>query len=282
MAWQDRHYHREEYRPSFSMQVGRWSVVVWLLVTNIAVFLIELAASSNDGPAPKSWGAFSVEMGIYRLQIWRWVTYQFQHDSPSHLLFNMIGLYFFGPMMERWWGSRRFLWFYLLCGLGAAALYALLSFVIQGWGTSTPLVGASGCIFGILVGCAVLYPNHRVMLMIPPIPLKMRTLVMFIVGAAVVYVLFNLDNAGGEAAHLGGAAVGWLLIQNPDWLNGPIQRWLDKWRGAKRDRHQRRVQKEDAQVNQILDKVRQHGLASLTSREKKMLQEATDRQRRVG
>ena len=69
----------------------------------------------------RQWGYFSVTEGIHRFQIWRWLTYQFLHHDFWHLLFNMIGLYFFGPLMERWWGSRRFLGFYLMCGFSAAA-----------------------------------------------------------------------------------------------------------------------------------------------------------------
>ncbi len=290
MSWEDRHYHRGGgygHRPSGPImnRLAGATMVIWLLGINGVVFMLGMVLDgSRRGHwlAPHEWGYFSIEKGIFGFQVWRWVTYQFLHAGFGHLFFNMLGLFFFGPLMERWWGSRRFLAFYLLCGLGGAGLYTALS-MVPGLISTTPgtgLVGASGCLFGVLIGCATLYPNQQVMLMIPPIPMKMRTMAFFFLGFAMLALLADSHNVGGEAAHLGGAVLGWLLVKNPGWLGfadgisvGQIQQ------NVQRSRRQQLAQ-EEAQVDRILDKVRQQGLASLTSREKKLLQRATERRHR--
>ncbi len=287
MTWQDRHYHRDEPHHPIADRFSGASMVMWLLGINGLTFLIDsiLSGSSRGGwISPSEWGHFSVAKGIFGLQIWRWITYQFLHYDFFHLLFNMIGLYFFGPLIERWWGSRRFLAFYLLCGLGAAGVYTLLSLVpgLLNVSSSTGLVGASGCIFGVLVGCAMLYPNQQVMLLIPPIPMKMKTMAMFFLGLALLSLVAGSPNAGGEAAHLGGAVMGWVLIHRAHWLDVADRLSPQRVHDALESSRHRNQAREEAQVDRILDKVRNKGLASLTSREKKILQRATNRHRSAG
>jgi len=290
MSFQDRPYYRDGPSNPFSARINGSSMVVWLLGINAGVFLLNnilLGSARGDGFSPSSWGYFSVAKGVFGLQVWRWVTYQFLHVSFGHVLFNMIGLYFFGPMMERWWGSRRFLAFYLLCGIGGAGLFSLFTFApdVIGLSLHSPMVGASGALFGILIGTAVLYPNQKVMLLIPPIPMKMRTMAMLFLGLALLSLMAGASNAGGEAAHLGGALLGWLLIRNPGWLNfantgvSDVSQKIQQGRDTRRHDHRN---KEDAEINRILDKVRNKGLASLSNKEKKTLQRATDRQRGTG
>ena len=296
MGWRDRHYNRPPVEAGgFGARLPKASMVMWLLGINCVVFLLDgiLGGSMRAAPlAPSEWGRFSIEKAAQQYQVWRWLTYQFLHDGILHLLVNMLVLYFFGRMMEAWWGSRRFLAFYLLCGASGAVLYSLLALVpglLSAWPREVVLrqsmVGASGSIFGILVGCAVLYPHQRVMLLFPPIPMSMRTLALVFLGVASLSVIVGALNAGGEAAHLGGAALGWVLVRRPNWLN--FADGLGGWRAnaqlkklqrsAQRTRH--RVEDQQAQVNKVLDKVRDHGLHSLSAREKKILKNATDRQR---
>lgn len=216
------------------------------------------------------------------------MSYQFLHYDFMHILFNMIGLYFFGPMLEKWWGSRRFLAFYLLCGISGAAVMTLLSFVpgLLFVGSLTQLVGASGSLFGILAGAAVLFPHQRVMLLFPPIPMAMRTMALLFMGLAFLSVMAGTPNAGGDAAHLGGALLGFILIKNARWLNwadrlspSAIQDGVNKGRF---ERKRRREVADQAEVGRILDKVRDKGLASLTRKEKNTLNEETERQNRAG
>jgi len=287
MSFHDRHYNREEPSRPFGAGMSNASVVTWLLGINCVVFLLDtvlIGSSRGAWLSPQHWGRFSVDQGVWGFQVWRWVTYQFLHADFFHLLFNMIALYFFGPLMERWWGSKRFVGYYLLCGVSGAVVYTAMSFVpglLRADG-QTVLIGASGSIFGILIGCAVLYPHQKVMLMFPPVPMTMRTLATIFLGIATLSVIAGSSNAGGEAAHLGGAGLGFLLIKNPHWLDFVQRVSIDSLRQHQASRRQGHEQKEQTEVNRILDKVRDKGLSSLTSREKQTLKRATDHQRRVG
>ncbi len=264
MSWQDRHYNRESQGFGFQRQPQpRGTVVMWLIGINCVIFVLD---GLTQGSKRASWlslsdaGAFSIERALYGLQLWRWVTYQFLHGDFLHLLFNMIGLFFFGRLMESWWGARRFIAFYLFCGTSGAFLFTLLSFVpgLLDVGPGTTLVGASGSVFGILVGCALLYPHQRVMLMFPPIPMSMRTMALVFLGIAALSVTFGSMNAGGDAAHLGGAALGYILVIRPQLLafaeGGGGMRERLHHRHAERNRQRR--QGENAEVDRILDKVR--------------------------
>jgi membrane associated rhomboid family serine protease len=173
-------------------------------------------------------------LAVHHLELWRLITFQFIHAGPIHLLFNMFGLYFFGPMIESYLGSRRFLAFYLLCGVGGPVAYLILwkaRFLIAD--PSTPLVGASAGVFGILIAAARVAP-HTAVLLYGIIPVRLRTLALAMMGIAIYTVLAygasNKHNAGGEAAHIGGAVVGFILIRNPDWLNVFKLEFLDRRR----------------------------------------------------
>jgi len=161
------------------------------------------------------WGNFNVAQGINGLQFWRLFSYQFLHGGYIHLGMNMMALYFFGPLIEKWWGPRRFLAFYLLCGACGAWLMALFAFfpsllsANEAW-----LVGASGSIFGVLVATAMLYPKDEVKLIFPPIWVTTRKLALVFLGLSIVSMLFDF-NFGGNAAHLGGALFGYLLVKRP-------------------------------------------------------------------
>jgi len=300
MGWQDRQYHREQ--SSFGGGgFGRqgMSMVTWLMAINCVVFLLDgvlLGSLRGSGAAPSRFGAFSVDQAVYGMQLWRWITYQFLHAGLMHLVFNMIGLYIFGRLLEQWWGSRRFLAFYLLCGTSGAVLFTIIVLVAPGLivdpsvtPISQSMVGASGSIYGILVGCAIVYPHVRVMLLIPPMPVTIRNLALIFLGIAILSVVTGARNAGGEAAHLGGAALGFFLIKNPavlNWANRKLQfvssagatpRSRSRW-----DRKQKQQHRESAEVDRILSKVKEHGVHSLTRSEKKILQRATDRHREAG
>ncbi|MEM9417820.1 MAG: rhomboid family intramembrane serine protease [Planctomycetota bacterium] len=300
----DRDYLKEEARRWGGGMGGRRfgggfnsrSMATWLLLINVGVFLIDsVMGSARRGAvlAPYNWGNFNVDQAIYGAQVWRFFTYQFLHGGFLHILFNMIGLYFFGPILEQWWGSKRFLAFYLLCGSSGALLYALLQIFAPGVigdpaliemareaGVPIGLVGASGAIYGILAGCAILFPHQRVQLLIPPIPMSMRTMALIFLGLSFLSVVAGSANAGGDAAHLGGAALAVLLVKKPSWLN-----WADRVSpssiqdGINEGRFQKKLERERAteeEIDRILAKVSEKGLASLTKKEKKTLNQASD------
>jgi membrane associated rhomboid family serine protease len=295
MAWHERDYYRESFGGgggggfSNPFSGGKLSITMWLLIINVVVFVIDgiMSAGARTGQTP--WltmvGNFNVEQGIFGLQLWRVVTYQFLHAGLFHILVNMLVLYFFGPLMEQWWGSRRFLAFYLLCGISGAILMTILAPLLPLISTRDMLVGASGSIFGILIGGAMLFPHQRVMLLIPPIPMSLRTLAFVLLGITALQLIAGA-NSGGNAAHLGGAALGFLFVKNPRWLDWadtvstPAAKGRVKQKFAEVQKAQR--QREDQEVDRILDKVKEHGIQSLTKQEKKTLSRATERQKRTG
>jgi len=218
MGFEDRDYARASFarRPSAFAGMRMWSVTTWLIAINVAVYVLNLL--SDDAIA--GWGAFIVGQVIYGYQVWRFITFQFLHANASHLIFNMFSLYFFGPMIEGYLGPRRYLAFYLLCGTSGAVLFlAFWRLSMMHVETGASLIGASAGIFGVLIAAARIAPNTTVMLLFPPIPIQLKVLAWIMLGIAVLTVWQSGHNAGGEAAHLGGAALGALLISQPKLLD---------------------------------------------------------------
>lgn len=200
-----------------------WSVTTWLIIINIIVYLLNNVIQQDvilDGYIRsihpiEIWGYFSVATAIYSLQLWRFITFQFLHAGLEHILFNMIALFFFGPMVESYLGPRRYLAFYLLCGIAGPIMYIILwagGFLIHN--PYVPLVGASAGIFGVLIAGAMIAPDSTA-LIYGIIPMRLKTMAWILLAIAVYTVFTNGNNAGGQAAHLGGAAAGYALIQYP-------------------------------------------------------------------
>ena len=133
------------------------------------------------------------------------VTHMFNHGNMSHLFFNMLALFFFGPDVENIWGAKKFLIYYMICGLGSMIAHVIL-------GGNAPVLGASGAISGVLIAFAWLYPDRRVMLLIPPIPMKAKYLIMIIIVMDLFLGLSHMSTGIAHFAHLGGAFFGFLLI----------------------------------------------------------------------
>jgi len=260
-------------------------VVKSLIIANVAVFLVDIVFKLGLA----EWGCFTIESAVGHGRVWEFVTFQFIHAHVLHLVFNMLGLYFFGPWAERWWGGRRFLAFYLLCGCAGAAFYTLLTWlgILQpppGMPSldQMPLVGASAGIYGVLVGVAVIAPDLRVMLYFPPIEMSMRQLAMVVLAIAAATVVLDLGNAGGEAGHLGGAILGFLLMRQPRllaWAGGRgsgVEIIRPKAFGMHTEAKLRPRTDIDlntqAEVDRILDKISQQGFQSLTDSERAVLQ----------
>lgn len=135
-------------------------------------------------------------------------TYMFAHGGFMHIFFNMLMLAFTGPILETFWGQKRFLLFYIVTGVGAAVFSVLIDLYFGGGGGL--MLGASGAIYGVLMGFGMLFPNMEVQLLIPPIPIKAKYLVFFLFG-----LTFIMDRSGSVAhfAHLGGIVVAFLFIK---------------------------------------------------------------------
>ncbi|WP_374248174.1 rhomboid family intramembrane serine protease [Thermomonas sp.] len=151
---------------------------------------------------------------------WQLLSYAFLHGSFLHIAFNMLALVMFGAPLEYTWGARRFLTYYVVCVVGAGLCQLLVgSYALSQGGDPYPTIGASGGVFGLLLAYGMLFPNQRVMLLFPPIPMTARTLV-------IVYGLFELgvgitglQPGVAHFAHLGGMLFGWLLIRH--WRGQP-------------------------------------------------------------
>ena len=195
-----------------------------LLIANCAVFALQLMLGSALDPL-MLWPWVPSELAPYAphgFMPWQLLTHGFMH-SPSniaHLLFNMLALLMFGAQLEYAWGQRRFLTYFLVCVVGAGLCQLLVvSWGVRNDGAFFPTVGASGGVFGLLLAYGMMFPNQRVMLLIPPVPMKARTLV--IVYGLIELVLGVTGTRSGVAhfAHLGGMLFGWLLIRH--WRGQP-------------------------------------------------------------
>lgn len=185
-------------------------VTTALLAANVAIFFLSSMAPRavmNFALWPLgSEGAFSGA----GFALWQVFTYAFLHGNLMHLFVNMFGLYMFGSPLEHVFGTRRYLAYYFSCVLSAAIVQLI---VLALSGTFVPTVGASGGVFGLLLGFAMLFPNQRVMLLFPPIPMRART---FAVVYAVIELMLGVTgtNSGvAHFAHLGGMVGGFLLLR---------------------------------------------------------------------
>lgn len=242
MGIYDRDYYRRSLPKAGFGHFSAWSVTTWLIVINIAVFFADGILHRADAPSTfdpetfdnrvsmtqweialmgplERWGYLSIDKALRHGQVWRFITFQFLHASPWHLIVNMLGLYFFGPIVEAQFGVRRYLGFYLSCGLAGAVTFVVLALArVLNTDATTPLVGASAGIFGLLVAAAMIAPDVQLFYYLIPVTIRMVAIFGMLMAAYSVFA-FNQFNAGGEAAHLGGGVLGFLLIKNQHWLN---------------------------------------------------------------
>ena len=278
MSFQDRQYYGNNQGGGFygggggpRMQFGFPPIspmVKILLIANVAIFIVQILLKGIVGDL------FAVRGGaFYAIQIWRFITFQFLHASPMHLLGNMIGLYFLGSMLERAWGAHRFLIFYLVCGAVGGVVYSLATIlnILPPMGS---LVGASGGVLGLMVACAILFPHFQVFIYFFPVPIRVAC--MLFTGMYVLNVLSNGHNAGGDLCHLGGMATGFL------WIMGrpALEQKTAQFQQAAQQKKQEHSQNLEYEVDRILAKVHDQGIHSLTRREKQILQQATESKKR--
>lgn len=161
---------------------------------------------------------------------WQPVTHMFLHGGFGHLFFNMYALFIFGSVLERVWGTKKFLLFYFVTGIGAAAVHigvqwiqmqALMNSVGEGSMAAvqaihnlkmTPTVGASGAIYGVLMGYAMLYPDSVLTLIFPPVSLKAKWFVLIFAAIELALGVFGTRAGIAHFAHLGGLIFGFILI----------------------------------------------------------------------
>jgi len=175
--------------------------------------------------------------------VWQLVTYIFLHDTRNimHLLFNMLGLWMFGSDLEQFWGTRRFIRFFFICGIGAGILFTLLSRLT---GTADTLtIGASGAVYGVLLAYGVLFPDRIIYWLIFPIPA--RYFVMIMGGIALFSSVMARNSGVAHVAHVGGMICGYLYLRSSGMLRnrsagGTIRGLRSRYADWKRSRLRRK------------------------------------------
>ncbi|MDQ3016742.1 MAG: rhomboid family intramembrane serine protease [Bacteroidota bacterium] len=166
--------------------------------------------------APHLLPFYNGETGLFKpFQI---ITYMFMHADFTHILFNMMSLFFLGPMVEMTIGAKRFLGLYLISGLVALAAHFLVFYVPHWIGMTenlsvSPVLGASGAVFGVTIAFATYYPDRQLMLLFPPIPIKAWVMALILIGIGLYQGISGTGGNVAHFAHLGGALAGFLLAR---------------------------------------------------------------------
>jgi rhomboid family protein len=183
--------------------------VKWLVIVNVIAFLMMYFAADTSFQRTFLWLVLQPETVLKNFQIWRLVTYLFLHGGVWHLLVNMFTLWMFGRTLEAEWGTRQFLRYYFLCGIGAGVCDVLVNAMLGRWLSST--IGASGAIYGLLLAFGVLYPNQTVLFNFL-FPIRAKYFVM-IYGALALLGALNMNSGVSNIAHLGGMAFGFVYLK---------------------------------------------------------------------
>jgi len=271
-----------------------------LLIINVLVFLAQYILNSEH-PAANVLGYYG-SLHFFMVEdfhIYQFLTYMFLHGSFTHILFNMFAVWMFGSVMERVWGPKKFLFYYIVCGVGAGIIQEL----VQLWQlVDIPTLGASGAVYGILLAFGMIFPNERLFIIPFPFPIKAKWL---IVGYIVIELFSAMSGPGdgvAHMAHLGGMLFGFLLIRywrkHPDssqrfgrsygqeffdnlrrkyeerqrsqHMHAEQTRWEEQRRETDEEYNERQ-RKNQEEIDAILDKIRKSGYDSLSKEEKKKL-----------
>ena len=174
----------------------------------ILINILMLVLTYLNNPLMSRW--FALNPITFLWKPWQLVTYMFMHGGIGHLFFNMYTLFIFGSVLENVWGTKKFLTFYFVTGVGAALVNIGVQYLT---GSFALTVGASGAIYGILMGYAMLYPDSRLTLLFPPVSMKAKWFVLIFAGIELLLGISNnpADNVA-HFAHLGGLIFAFLLI----------------------------------------------------------------------
>ena len=227
----------KSYRVSFDFYITPG--VKLLLIANFAVFIFEALLYRFSGLSAYAWlvNWFGlVPARVVLLCVWQPFTYLFLHDLKSiwHIVLNMYTLWLFGKELEIVWGRNRFLRYYFLTGVGAGLINVIVNTIpwMFGRGLSfTPTIGASGAVFGILIACAILFPDRRVYLLPIPFPLRMRTLVIIMTALTFLGTFGLGDDSVSHICHLGGLAIGYAYLRRGSFLyslRNSVSDWQQK------------------------------------------------------
>ena len=253
-----------------------------LLIINVVAFLLAKFAFGGNLFLNHFFGLHyfaSPDFHLYQI-----INYMFIHGGWEHLFFNMFALWMFGCVVEKAWGTQRYLVYYLVCGIGAGLIQELAQFFAYGMNPVMGLtVGASGAIYGILLAFGMTWPENKIFIFPIPVPIKAKWFVCIYAAIELFMALGTSNDGVAHVAHLGGMLFGFLLIRH--WKGGGQFGRKIKMPNftASKDRNQATDERnKDWQYNQdkmtreeivdkILDKVRRNGYDSLTAEEKRIL-----------
>ena len=238
------------YGSSFSFGPGPLSTSLKALIgANVAMFVL-----TSFMPSLQEYLGLVPALVLRQFWVWQLATYMFLHGSLFHILFNMLALWMFGTELERIWGTRYFLKFYFLTGIGAGALtvvFSLLPFGFSQQVQHSVIIGASGAIYGLLLAYALYFPDRPILMIVFWVPAKVCVAIL---GA--IALLTSLSEAGGtaNATHVGGLVVGYLLLKGArihpiselkyrylKWKINRVRKKFDVYSGGRANDYDRRV-----------------------------------------
>jgi rhomboid family protein len=213
--------------------------------------------------------------------IWQFGSYLFLHGGIMHLLFNMFALWMFGGELERTWGTREFVVFCLITGVGVGLIHWVLATggpgSLFGRDYTRPLIGSSGAVFGLLAAYGVCFPERRILFMLL-FPMKAKYFVLLL--AAIELYLCRQPGSVAHFAHLSGMLIGWLYLKK-EWSLSSVKYYFEDRRRRRRIKlvrdQESHIQNERAEVDRILDKINREGMKSLSRQERKILHRASTR-----
>jgi len=328
----DRHYMRGE--PTNRGAGPPQSIIKPLIIANVVVFVLSGFGDDARGSLMQVLALHPYHLRHF--QVWRLVTHMFVHGSFFHIFFNMWGLYLFGTPVEQRLGPRRFLGLYFISGLVGGLAWLVVNWnmvsaydvMVQLTPAATPfrsndliataariardpnivevknvlgyVIGASGGVFGVMLACAMAFPNMRIMLLFPPIPMRIRTFV-FVYGFIEVMSALKVARGHGSGiahlAHLGGLLGAFFYMKHLGFPSPftSVRTWLRKAIRSRRRRRMHVVGSQapprppadlppdwEARTDRILDKIGSEGIQSLTPEERQLLEQARDRFRQRG
>lgn len=261
---------------------GRFTPMVKrLLIINTGIFIVQLVVDGAklDGPILSSLGFTPYQ--VFHGKIWQIFTYMFLHGGVWHLVINMLMLWMFSSNLEEDWGSKRFLHYYLICGVGGGILTLAYP---PTW--HIPTIGASAAVMGIIVAYGMSYPERRITLLlffILPITMKAKHLAAGFVFFEFLHCLAGTKDGIGHFAHVGGAVAGFILLKYiwgtshygpreyyrpPSWIDPAalFQRLKNRVRRSGEER-------DEEELDRILGKISTRGMESLSRREIRILKE---------
>lgn len=257
------------------------AILIGLPAVHLVLAMIG-AADPNAASAITGFLALRPSDVVGRLHVWQLVTYSIVHEQGIwHLLWNCVGIFFFGRLVEQRIGSRRYLLFALSCVVAAGLGFLLLSAIKD---TRTAMIGASGFDFGVLIVCALWYPNMTVLLMfLISVPLWLLATIFAFTEVYMLFAVVAQADGIAHSAHVAGGLYGllyWRYGERIDGIAGMLERWRAQHRWRRQQADRRAADELRGEVDRILDKVNREGMASLTDAERRALKEASERLRR--